>query len=155
MEPVALIKLIGGLTYLLFAGELLVRGALALARKAHISPMVVGLTVVAFGTSAPELFVAVSAALQHLFMLGQTRVKYSLFTWRRITGAQGFKHFVHARFKLVDIRKSGDVISGKMGFRGGAAVQHDRRTAAQKGRENFYQQGKAVAFMRTLFAGAA
>jgi cation:H+ antiporter len=66
MEPVALIKLFGGLTYLLIAGDLLVRGALALARKAHIPPMVVGLTVVAFGTSAPELFVAVSAALQGL-----------------------------------------------------------------------------------------
>jgi cation:H+ antiporter len=66
LEPVALIKLFGGLTYLLIAGDVLVRGALALARKARIPPMVVGLTVVAFGTSAPELFVAVSAAAQGL-----------------------------------------------------------------------------------------
>jgi cation:H+ antiporter len=64
METVALIKLFGGLTYLLMAGDLLVRGALALARKARIPPMIVGMTVVAFGTSAPELFVSVSAALQ-------------------------------------------------------------------------------------------
>ena len=48
MDIVALIKLFGGLTYLLMAGDLLVRGALALARKARIPPMVVGLTVVAF-----------------------------------------------------------------------------------------------------------
>ncbi len=66
METIALIKLLGGLTYLIMAGDLLVRGALALARKARIPPMVVGLTVVAFGTSAPELFVAASAALQGL-----------------------------------------------------------------------------------------
>jgi cation:H+ antiporter len=64
METAALIKLFGGLTYLLIAGDLLVRGALALSRKARIPPMVVGLTVVAFGTSAPELVVAVSATLQ-------------------------------------------------------------------------------------------
>ena len=66
MDIVALIKLFGGLTYLLMAGDMLVRGALGLARKARIPPMVVGLTVVAFGTSAPELFVSVSAALQGL-----------------------------------------------------------------------------------------
>jgi cation:H+ antiporter len=66
MDTVALIKLFGGLTYLLMAGDLLVRGALALARKARIPPMVVGLTVVAFGTSAPELFVSLSAAQQGL-----------------------------------------------------------------------------------------
>ena len=64
MSAVALIQLFAGLTYLLIAGDLLVRAALALARKARIPPMVVGLTVVAFGTSAPELFVAISAALK-------------------------------------------------------------------------------------------
>jgi cation:H+ antiporter len=66
MSLVALIKLAGGLTYLLIAGDLLVRGALALARKARIPPMLVGLTVVAFGTSAPELFVSVGSALEGL-----------------------------------------------------------------------------------------
>ncbi|MGI9589783.1 MAG: sodium:calcium antiporter, partial [Myxococcota bacterium] len=62
----ALIKLFGGLTYLLIGGDLLVRGALSLSRQARIPPIVVGLTVVAFGTSAPELVVAVSATLQGL-----------------------------------------------------------------------------------------
>jgi cation:H+ antiporter len=66
MDAVALIKLFGGLTYLLIAGDLLVRGALSLSRQARIPPMIVGLTVVAFGTSAPELFVSVSAAMQGL-----------------------------------------------------------------------------------------
>lgn len=44
-------------------GELLVRGASALASRAGISPLVVGLTVVAFATSAPELAVTVDAVL--------------------------------------------------------------------------------------------
>ncbi len=58
------VRLLGGLAYLLMAGDLLVRSALAMSRKARVPPMLVGLTVVAFGTSAPELFVAVNAAIQ-------------------------------------------------------------------------------------------
>jgi len=53
----------GGFVYLLMGGDLLVRGAVALSRRWHLSPMVVGVTVVALGTSAPELFVSVEAAL--------------------------------------------------------------------------------------------
>ncbi|MEM6461925.1 MAG: calcium/sodium antiporter [Pseudomonadota bacterium] len=54
--------LIAGLTLLLFAGDYLVRGAVALAEKLGISPLVIGLTIVAFGTSAPELVVSLKAA---------------------------------------------------------------------------------------------
>lgn len=52
-----------GLILLLFGAELLVRGAASLAAAFGISPLVVGLTVVAFGTSAPELAVSLGAAL--------------------------------------------------------------------------------------------
>jgi cation:H+ antiporter len=52
-----------GLVLLGGGAELLVRGASRLAAAAGVSPLVVGLTVVAFGTSAPELAVAVQAAL--------------------------------------------------------------------------------------------
>ena len=52
-----------GLVALFFGGEYLVRGATGIARKLHLSPMVIGLTVVGFGTSAPELLVSVQAAL--------------------------------------------------------------------------------------------
>ena len=52
-----------GIIILVCGGELLVKGAAALARGMGISPLVVGLTVVAFGTSAPELAVSVQAAL--------------------------------------------------------------------------------------------
>ena len=53
-----------GLILLLGGGDLLVRGATALARRLGISPLVVGLTVVSFGTSTPELAVNLTAALR-------------------------------------------------------------------------------------------
>jgi cation:H+ antiporter len=52
-----------GLIGLFFGGEFLVRGASSIARTYRISPMVIGLTIVGFGTSAPELLVSVQAAL--------------------------------------------------------------------------------------------
>lgn len=58
------LELFGGLTWLLLAGDLLVRGSVALARRAGIPPVVVGLTIVAFGTSAPELVISVSSAFK-------------------------------------------------------------------------------------------
>ena len=55
--------LILGLGVLVAGGEFLVRGAVGIAKKAHISSLVIGMTVISFGTSAPELFVSVGAAL--------------------------------------------------------------------------------------------
>jgi len=63
MEPAALIRLAGGLVWLLLGGDLLVRGAVALARRLHVSPMLIALSVVAFGTSLPELVVVVQASM--------------------------------------------------------------------------------------------
>ncbi|HVM30053.1 MAG TPA: calcium/sodium antiporter [Candidatus Limnocylindrales bacterium] len=57
-----LILLAAGLVALLVGGELLVRGASRLAALIGISPLIVGLTVVSFGTSAPELAVSLQAA---------------------------------------------------------------------------------------------
>lgn len=53
----------GGLIIMLVGAEGLVRGASALALRIGISPLVVGLTVVAFGTSSPELVVSIGSAL--------------------------------------------------------------------------------------------
>lgn len=53
-----------GLAGLYFGGDWLVRGASRLAASLGISPLVIGLTVVSFGTSMPELLVCLSAALQ-------------------------------------------------------------------------------------------
>jgi cation:H+ antiporter len=55
--------LAAGLLLLLVAGDILVRGAVSLAVKLDIPTMVIGLTIVAFGTSAPELVISLRAAL--------------------------------------------------------------------------------------------
>ncbi|WP_443069423.1 sodium:calcium antiporter, partial [Sulfitobacter sp. HI0040] len=54
---------IGGLVGLLLGGEMLVRGAVALAQRLEIPPLVIGLTIVGFGTSMPELVTSLQAAL--------------------------------------------------------------------------------------------
>ena len=58
-----ILYLIGGLILLFIGAEGLIRGSSNLAIKIGITPLVVGLTVVAFGTSAPELVVSLKAAL--------------------------------------------------------------------------------------------
>jgi cation:H+ antiporter len=57
------ILIIAGFALLLFGGEAVVRGAVGLAQRLGISPLIVGLTVVGFGTSLPEMVVSVNAAL--------------------------------------------------------------------------------------------
>jgi len=54
--------LFGGLVGLFFGGEALVRGSVGIARRMAIPPLLIGLTVVGFGTSTPELLVSVDAA---------------------------------------------------------------------------------------------
>ena len=54
---------IAGLAILLLTGDLLVRGAVGVACRLGIPPLVIGLTIVAFGTSAPELMICIQAAL--------------------------------------------------------------------------------------------
>ena len=56
-------ELILGFVILLFGGEFLVRGAISFAKLFNVSSLVIGLTVVSFGTSAPELLVSLQAAL--------------------------------------------------------------------------------------------
>ena len=58
-----ILLLIAGLVLLVVGGELLVRGASSVATVFGISPLVIGLTVVAFGTSSPELAVSIQAGL--------------------------------------------------------------------------------------------
>lgn len=60
---VDLLFIAGGLVLLVAAGDALVQGAVALSLKLGISALVVSLTVVAFGTSAPELLVSIKATL--------------------------------------------------------------------------------------------
>lgn len=61
---IAIIQVLAGFVLLAFGAEGLVRGGAGLALRLGISTLVVGLTVVAFGTSAPELVVCVKAAME-------------------------------------------------------------------------------------------
>jgi len=57
------LMVVGGLVLLLVGGDILVRGAVSLSRCVGVPSLLIGLTVVAFGTSSPELVVCVDAAL--------------------------------------------------------------------------------------------
>ena len=63
MTLLTFVYLIAGLMLLVAGAEVLVRGAAKLAAQFGIPPLIIGLTVVAFGTSAPETAVSVQAAL--------------------------------------------------------------------------------------------
>lgn len=66
MPDLALIAaLIGGLVILAFAGDFLVSGAVAIARRLGVSKLIAGIFIVGFGTSAPEMVVSLNAALEH------------------------------------------------------------------------------------------
>ncbi len=58
-----IVLLIIGLIVLIVGGDHLVKGASSIALRLHLSPLVVGLTIVAFGTSAPEFFISIQSAL--------------------------------------------------------------------------------------------
>lgn len=58
-----ILLLFAGFLVLLSGGELLVRGAVRIAEQAGMSPLLIGLTLVGFGTSAPELVTSVQAAM--------------------------------------------------------------------------------------------
>jgi cation:H+ antiporter len=59
---IAIVLVVASLAVLIGGAEFLVRGSSSIAKKAGISPLVIGLTIVAFGTSAPELIVNLFAA---------------------------------------------------------------------------------------------
>ncbi|HWU49390.1 MAG TPA: calcium/sodium antiporter [Asticcacaulis sp.] len=64
LSHIDLIRLIGGLLALFLGGEALIRGATALADKLGVPKLVIGVTIIGFGTSLPELLVALQAGSQ-------------------------------------------------------------------------------------------
>ena len=60
---ITVFQLLGGFVLLLFGAEYLVRGAVSLARRLNVSPMLIGMTIGAYGTTAPELVVSLEAVL--------------------------------------------------------------------------------------------
>jgi cation:H+ antiporter len=63
MDLSILLALLGGLVFLVVGGELLVRGSVRFAEMMGMSPLLIGLTLVGFGTSTPELVTSVQAAM--------------------------------------------------------------------------------------------
>lgn len=61
--------LIGGLLLLFVGGEALIRGAVSLAKKFSVPPLIIGLTIVSYGTSMPELIVSLQANLNGISTL--------------------------------------------------------------------------------------
>lgn len=59
-----ILTILGGLTLLILGGDLLVRGAVGVAQRLGMSPLLIGLTLVGFGTSMPELVTSVEAAMR-------------------------------------------------------------------------------------------
>ena len=55
------LSIILGIILLSFGGDYLVRGSSSLARRLNISPMIIGIVIIGFGTSVPEIFVTTSA----------------------------------------------------------------------------------------------
>ncbi|WP_336582037.1 sodium:calcium antiporter [Nesterenkonia sp. PF2B19] len=103
MSILSILLLLGGFVLLVVGGEALVRGAGSLGRTAGLSSLIVGLTVVSFATSSPELAVSTGAALSGapglaignvvgsnianiLFVLGLTAV---FGAWRCVCSSSG------------------------------------------------------------------
>ncbi|MCC0176394.1 calcium/sodium antiporter [Waterburya agarophytonicola K14] len=63
MTSITFLLLVAGLVLLVAGAEFLVRGASRIAAVLQISPLIIGLTIVAYGTSAPEMFVSVMSGL--------------------------------------------------------------------------------------------
>lgn len=81
---VEILLLILGLTFLLKGADWFVDGASALAKKYNISDLAIGLTIVAFGTSAPELIVNVVASLEERHDI----------VWGNVIGSSNFNLFI-------------------------------------------------------------
>lgn len=70
----SIVFLVMGFAILLYAGDCLVRGALAAALKSRVSPLLVGIVIVGFGTSLPELLIALRSAQDGSFGLAHGNI---------------------------------------------------------------------------------
>lgn len=98
----ALLSIAGGLALLTFGGELLLRGSVGLAKRFGLSPLLIGLTVVASATSLPELVVTLTAAFEGLPDVGTGNIVGSNIAniWL-ILGAAALLHAISTPRELV------------------------------------------------------
>lgn len=118
-------QIIGGFILLYFGGDWLVNGGVALARRFRISPLVIGMTIVAFGTSAPELLVSMTSAIKGSagiamgnvlgsnianigLILGLTAILCPIPTRNRMISANGLI-MIAASFMLLAFSMNGEV----------------------------------------------
>lgn len=102
---------LGGLVLLVLGGELLLRGAVGLARLLGLSPLLIGLTVVACATSMPELVVTVAAGLEGRPIIGVGNVIGSnIANILLIVGAAALIQVMHPPPGLA--RRDGAVMTG-------------------------------------------
>ena len=102
------LALLGGLAMLTSGGELLVSGAAKLAKRWGMSSLLIGLTVVAFGTSLPELFVGLIALFQdHPDILSGNVVGSNIANIGLILGISAMIAPLPVRFKSVDLELYG------------------------------------------------
>ena len=81
MSILDLVLFLGGLVLLVVGAEGLVRGATRLGRLAGLSPLVIGLTIVSFATTAPEASVSIVASADGIAIPGVGRVPTQCERW--------------------------------------------------------------------------
>src|SRR3954453_11365351 len=106
-----------GLVLLVGGGELLLRGAVTLATLARVTPAVIGLTVVAAGTSVPELAVSLVAALRgsQAVAIGNV-VGSNLFNILGTLGLSGLIHPVAVPQEVITINPANKLIRKRKGL---------------------------------------
>jgi cation:H+ antiporter len=151
-----ILMLVGGLVLLVIGGEFLVRGASSVAASFGISPLVIGLTVVAFGTSAPELAVSIQAGLSGnpdiamgnvvgsnifnvLFILGACAIILPLLVSRQLVRRE-VPIMIGISFLLYFLAMDGTIglfdgillFGGIIGYTSWSVIQSRKETAAAK-----------------------
>ena len=115
MEDLALVYLIGGFVLLYVGGEFVVRGSVGLAKSMGVSPLLIGLVVVAFGTSSPELFIAIRAIAENADTIAVGNVVGSnIANILLVLGLGAFLYPIPARGAVVF--RDGSVVLGATGL---------------------------------------
>jgi cation:H+ antiporter len=118
MTPVTILMTVAGFVVLFVGGEFLLRGAVGLSRAFGLSPLLIGLTVVAAATSMPELVVTLTAGLEQLPDVGVGNIVGSnIANTLLILGVAAVLHPVQTPPRLV-VRDAGAMLLATAAFLG-------------------------------------
>ncbi|CAN5602831.1 calcium/sodium antiporter [soil metagenome] len=125
------LRLLGGLIVLVGSADLFIRGAVRVARWLGVSPFMIGLTLVGFGTSAPELIVGISSAVQGTPNLSVGNVVGSnIANIGLILGIAAIARPLDARMKLLKVEIPAMITAMMAAFIFGYDGRYDRDEAA-------------------------